>query len=128
MHEELKPYGVEVVTVTPGAYRTGFNDTGIESMDQWWDRGERVVEHWPVRDDRRDGVADDVAGGDGDRQEPVDPEDQREAFDRERSLGRDGGGEDHERAAGNRRRALRGEQHDCENPDLLAPAHISGTL
>ena len=50
MHEELKPYGVEVVTVNPGAYRTGFNDTGMESMDQWWGQGERVVEHWPVRE------------------------------------------------------------------------------
>lgn len=49
MHEELKPHGVEVVTVNPGAYRTGFNDTGMESMDQWWSLGERVVEHWPVR-------------------------------------------------------------------------------
>ncbi|MBX3563743.1 MAG: SDR family oxidoreductase [Sphingomonas sp.] len=49
MREELKPYGVEVVTVNPGAYRTGFNDTGMESMDQWWDQGERVVAHWPVR-------------------------------------------------------------------------------
>jgi len=50
MREELKPYGVEVVTVNPGAYRTGFNDTGMESMDQWWGQGERVVEHWPVRE------------------------------------------------------------------------------
>ena len=50
MHEELKPYGVEVVTVNPGAYRTGFNDTGMESMDQWWAQDERVVEHWPVRE------------------------------------------------------------------------------
>lgn len=50
MHEELKPYGVEVVTVNPGAFRTGFNDTGMESMDQWWDQGERVVGHWPVRE------------------------------------------------------------------------------
>lgn len=50
MHEELKPYGVEVVTVNPGAFRTGFNDTGMESMDQWWGQGERVVEHWPVRE------------------------------------------------------------------------------
>ena len=49
MREELAPYGVEVVTVNPGAYRTGFNDTGMESMDQWWSQGERVVEHWPVR-------------------------------------------------------------------------------
>jgi NAD(P)-dependent dehydrogenase (short-subunit alcohol dehydrogenase family) len=50
MHEELKPYGVEVVTVNPGAFRTGFNDTGMESMDQWWDQGERMVDHWPVRE------------------------------------------------------------------------------
>lgn len=49
MHDELKRYGVEVLTVNPGAYRTGFNDTGMESMDQWWDQGERVVAHWPVR-------------------------------------------------------------------------------
>lgn len=49
MHEELKPYGVEVVTVNPGAYQTGFNDTGMESMDQWWTQDERVVQHWPVR-------------------------------------------------------------------------------
>lgn len=49
MHEELKPYGVEVVTVNPGAYRTGFNDTGMESMDQWWGQEDRVVAHWPVR-------------------------------------------------------------------------------
>lgn len=49
LHDELRPYGVEVVTVNPGAFRTGFNDTGMESMDQWWDQGERVVDHWPVR-------------------------------------------------------------------------------
>jgi NAD(P)-dependent dehydrogenase (short-subunit alcohol dehydrogenase family) len=50
MHEELRPYGVGVVTVNPGAFRTGFNDTGMESMDQWWGQGERVVAHWPVRE------------------------------------------------------------------------------
>lgn len=50
LHEELAPYGVEVVTVNPGAFRTGFNDTGMESMDQWWGQGERVVAHWPVRE------------------------------------------------------------------------------
>ncbi len=49
MREELRPYGIDVLTVNPGAYRTGFNDTGMESMDQWWGQGERVVDHWPVR-------------------------------------------------------------------------------
>ena len=50
LREELKPYGVQVVTVNPGAFRTGFNDTGMEAMDQWWSQGERVVAHWPVRE------------------------------------------------------------------------------
>lgn len=50
MREELRPYGVEVCTVNPGAYRTGFNDTGMEAQDQWWAQGERVMEHWPVRE------------------------------------------------------------------------------
>lgn len=50
MHEELAPYGVDVVTVNPGAFRTGFNDTGMEAMDQWWDQSGRVVAHWPVRE------------------------------------------------------------------------------
>lgn len=62
MHEELRPYGVEVVTVNPGAFRTGFNDTGMESMDQWWGQGERVVEHWPVRElDRQHDPAEMIA-------------------------------------------------------------------
>lgn len=50
MRDELAPYGVQVATVNPGAYRTGFNDTGMEAQDQWWDQGERVVKHWPVRE------------------------------------------------------------------------------
>lgn len=50
MRTELQPYGVEVCTVNPGAYRTGFNDTGMEAQDQWWGQGERVMDHWPVRE------------------------------------------------------------------------------
>ena len=50
MREELAPYGVQVCTVNPGAFRTGFNDTGMESQDQWWGQGERVMDHWPVRE------------------------------------------------------------------------------
>ncbi|AKB29069.1 Short chain dehydrogenase [Methanosarcina siciliae T4/M] len=37
MKEELAPYGVKVATINPGAYRTGFNDTGAESAYQWYD-------------------------------------------------------------------------------------------
>lgn len=43
MREELKPYGVQVATINPGAYLTGFNDTGIESMEQWWDDRRQVM-------------------------------------------------------------------------------------
>jgi hypothetical protein len=50
MREELEPYGVKVATINPGAFGTGFNDTGMEAQDQWWDQGERVMEHWPVRE------------------------------------------------------------------------------
>ena len=50
MREELAPYGVQVCTINPGAYRTGFNDTGMEAQDQWWGQGERVMDHWPVRE------------------------------------------------------------------------------
>ncbi len=50
LREELAPYGVQVCTVNPGAYRTGFNDTGMESQDQWWGQGPRVMDHWPVRE------------------------------------------------------------------------------
>lgn len=50
MREELASYGVQVCTINPGAYRTGFNDTGMESQDQWWGQGDRVMDHWPVRE------------------------------------------------------------------------------
>lgn len=43
MREELRPYGVQVATVNPGAYLTGFNDTGMESMDQWWEDSKQVM-------------------------------------------------------------------------------------
>lgn len=49
MHDELRAYGVQVVTLNPGAFRNGFNDTGMGSMDQWWRQGDGVVAHWPVR-------------------------------------------------------------------------------
>ncbi|MFV0679778.1 SDR family oxidoreductase [Ottowia sp.] len=53
LREELKSYGVQVVTVNPGAYRTGFNDTGMESADQWWHQAERTVAPWPKRELKR---------------------------------------------------------------------------
>ena len=44
MREEVKAFGVKVATINPGAFRTGFNDTGTESMHQWFDRSRNLVE------------------------------------------------------------------------------------
>ncbi|MGX9296989.1 SDR family oxidoreductase [Tsukamurella paurometabola] len=43
MKAELEPYGVQVATVNPGVFGTGFNDTGAESHVQWYDAGAAVV-------------------------------------------------------------------------------------
>jgi len=34
---ELKPYNIQVQTINPGAYRTGFNDTMAETASHWMD-------------------------------------------------------------------------------------------
>lgn len=36
MKGELGPRGIHVATINPGPYRTGYNDTGVEAMFQWW--------------------------------------------------------------------------------------------
>ncbi|GAA4460528.1 SDR family oxidoreductase [Phytohabitans houttuyneae] len=36
MRGELGPRGVRVATINPGPYHTGFNDSGVEAMYQWW--------------------------------------------------------------------------------------------
>jgi NAD(P)-dependent dehydrogenase (short-subunit alcohol dehydrogenase family) len=37
MKGELEPRGIRVATINPGPYRTGYNDTGVEAMYEWWD-------------------------------------------------------------------------------------------
>ncbi|HZF83751.1 MAG TPA: SDR family oxidoreductase [Burkholderiaceae bacterium] len=43
MKAELAPFGIQVATVNPGVFGTGFNDTGAESYVQWYDAGKAVV-------------------------------------------------------------------------------------
>jgi short-subunit dehydrogenase len=43
MKAELDPHGVKVATINPGVFGTGFNDTGAESYEQWYDAGSAVV-------------------------------------------------------------------------------------
>lgn len=37
LQAELKPYNIQVQTINPGAYRTGFNDTMAETAFHWLD-------------------------------------------------------------------------------------------
>lgn len=37
MKAELAPFGIRVATVNPGAFNTGFNDRGVETMSRWYD-------------------------------------------------------------------------------------------
>jgi short-subunit dehydrogenase len=34
---ELAPFGVKIATVNPGAYSTGFNDRGADTISHWYD-------------------------------------------------------------------------------------------
>lgn len=38
MHDELKPLGVQVCTINPGPYQTGFNDRMGDALRVWFDR------------------------------------------------------------------------------------------
>ena len=37
LQHELKPYNIQVQTINPGAFRTGFNDTMAETATHWMD-------------------------------------------------------------------------------------------
>ena len=37
MYQELKPLGVQVATINPGPYKTGFNDRMMEEAWKWYD-------------------------------------------------------------------------------------------
>ncbi|MBQ1062336.1 SDR family oxidoreductase [Micromonospora sp. C41] len=43
MKGELEPRGVRVAVINPGPYRTGYNDTGVETMSQWWDESTALL-------------------------------------------------------------------------------------
>jgi short-subunit dehydrogenase len=37
MKTELAPFNIKIATVNPGAFNTGFNDRGMDSIRQWYD-------------------------------------------------------------------------------------------
>jgi short-subunit dehydrogenase len=37
LKEELAPFGIKVYTINPGPFKTGFNESGLDSIFQWYD-------------------------------------------------------------------------------------------
>ncbi len=46
LREELKPKNVQVATVEPGFYLTGFNDTALEASTYWYNSKDAVLPGW----------------------------------------------------------------------------------
>lgn len=46
---ELKDLGVQVCTINPGPYGTGFNDRMYETLDQWYDPSRNYTPEGPIR-------------------------------------------------------------------------------
>lgn len=50
MREELEGTGVQVATINPGPFRTGFNDRMYDTLDQWYDPAKNFTAEQPIRD------------------------------------------------------------------------------
>ncbi len=50
MREEIADYGVQVCTINPGPFRTGFNDRMYDTLDQWYDPNENFTKPEGIRD------------------------------------------------------------------------------
>lgn len=50
MHQELAPLNVQVATINPGPFATGFNDRMFETVDQWFVPGVNYTPEEPLRE------------------------------------------------------------------------------
>ncbi len=46
MRDELAPKGIQVATIEPGFYLTGFNDTALEASTYWYDPETAILPSW----------------------------------------------------------------------------------
>jgi NAD(P)-dependent dehydrogenase (short-subunit alcohol dehydrogenase family) len=67
MQAELKPFGIQVQTINPGAYLTGFNEAMAENAFRWLDDSVNFTKRETMRDMVRDLI--------GDAKGRLDPED-----------------------------------------------------
>ncbi|MBH9400032.1 SDR family oxidoreductase [Pseudomonas aeruginosa] len=49
LHAELKPFGIQVGTINPGPYQTGFNDRMMETWKRWYDPRRHFTDYRGVR-------------------------------------------------------------------------------
>ena len=49
MREEMEGTGVQIATINPGPFRTGFNDRMYDTLDQWYDPEKNFTPEKPIR-------------------------------------------------------------------------------
>ena len=49
LYSELKGTGVQVATINPGPFRTGFNDRMYDTLDQWYDPQKNFTDEQSIR-------------------------------------------------------------------------------
>lgn len=67
MQAELNPFGVQVQTINPGPYPTGFNEAMAENAFRWLDDSVNFTKHDVMR-----GMADGLIGNERGRLDPSD--------------------------------------------------------
>ena len=50
MQQEMEGTGVQIATINPGPFRTGFNDRMYDTLDQWYDPARNFTAEQPIRD------------------------------------------------------------------------------
>lgn len=50
LKEELAPFGIQVATINPGPFRTGFNESGVDSIYQWYDPEKNFTPEKAIKD------------------------------------------------------------------------------
>ncbi len=50
MQQEMEGTGVQIATINPGPFRTGFNDRMYDTLDQWYDPAKNFTAEQPIRE------------------------------------------------------------------------------
>lgn len=50
MKDELAPFNIKVMTINPGPFKTGFNESGVDSIYQWYDPAKNFTPEKAIKD------------------------------------------------------------------------------